>query len=161
MNALLVAPVALPLLVAAVLLLLRGRLDPRAGTALAAACAAVVVVLGAVLLARTLDGQVPVTQLGGWPAGIAVVLVADAFSALLLVLTSAVVLLGLLYAFGTGEAASELFAPLVLVMSAGVSGVLLTGDLFNLFVFVEVVLVPSYVLLLLARGARGAAPGPL
>ncbi|WP_369055672.1 proton-conducting transporter transmembrane domain-containing protein [Kineococcus terrestris] len=161
MNALLVAPVALPLLVAAVLLLLRGRLDPRAGTVLAAACTAVVVALGAVLLARTLDGQVPVTQLGGWPAGIAVVLVADAFSALLLVLTSAVVLLGLLYAFGTGEAGSEMFAPLVLVVSAGVSGVLLTGDLFNLFVFVEVVLVPSYVLLLLARGARAVGPGRL
>jgi len=147
-SALLVAPVALPLVAAAVLLLL-----PRS-TALARVVGlgstGLVVVAAAVLLARTLTGEVPVVQVGGWPAGIAVVLALDAFGALVLLLTAAVTLLGLVYAIGTGEDRERTFTPLVLVMSAGVSGALSTADLFNLFVFVEVVLIPSYVLLGLA-----------
>ncbi|GHE13948.1 proton-conducting transporter transmembrane domain-containing protein [Klenkia taihuensis] len=149
MNALVVAPVALPLVAAAVLLL-----APRStvlARVLGIGSTALVVVAAAVLLARTLGGEVPVAQIGGWPAGIAIVLALDTFGALVLLLTAAVTLLGLVYAIGTGEDRERTFTPLVLVMSAGVSGASSTADLFNLFVFVEVVLIPSYVLLTLAR----------
>ncbi|MCO7219598.1 proton-conducting transporter membrane subunit [Klenkia sp. PcliD-1-E] len=156
MNALVVAPVALPLVAAAVLLL-----APRS-TVLARVVgigsSALVVVAAAVLLASTLGGDVPVAQIGGWPAGIAIVLALDAFGSLVLLLTAAVTLLGLVYAIGTGEDRERTFTPLVLVMSAGVSGALSTADLFNLFVFVEVVLIPSYVLLTLA-GRRQRVAG--
>ncbi|OMQ14147.1 cation:proton antiporter, partial [Modestobacter sp. VKM Ac-2676] len=75
----------------------------------------------------------------------------------MLLLTSVVVLLSLVYSIGTGEDDAPLTVPLVLVMSAGVSGALLTADLFNLFVFVEVMLVPSYVLLALGRERQRVA----
>ncbi len=160
MNGLLVLPVAGPLLAAGLLLLRRPRpagpvLDRWVGLATSAG----VVVVAALLLGRSLRGPVPAVRIGGWPDGIAITLAADPFSALMLLLTSVVTFLGLLFAAGTGEDALRPTVPLVLVMSAGVSGALTTADLFNLFVFVEVVLVPSYVLLALGRDRRRVVAG--
>ncbi|MGY1844885.1 monovalent cation/H+ antiporter subunit D family protein [Modestobacter sp. SYSU DS0875] len=159
MSALLAAPVLGPLLAAGLLLLL-GRRRPGPSPvdrAVGLAVAAAVVVVAAVLLVGALDGDVPVLRVAGWPSVIAITFAADALSALVLLLTSVVVLLGLVYAIGTGEDDAPLTVPLVLVMSAGVSGVLLTADLFNLFVFVEVMLVPSYVLVALGRDRQRVA----
>ncbi|MGY2004358.1 monovalent cation/H+ antiporter subunit D family protein [Blastococcus sp. SYSU DS1024] len=159
MSVLLGAPVVAPLAVAGLLVLLRGTSRTPA-RALAWGVSAGVAVVGALLLAGAVDGRLPVLRLGGWPPGIAITLVADVLSALLLLVTAVLVLAGLAFAAATGEDADPWFLPMTLVLSTGVYGALLTADLFNLFVFVEVMLLPSYVLLVAAgRGQRLAAGG--
>ncbi|NLU77488.1 monovalent cation/H+ antiporter subunit D family protein [Micromonospora sp. HNM0581] len=118
----------------------------------------VVLAAGAVLLVRTSGGALPVLRVGGWPGPIAISLAADALSALLVTVTALVVLCCLVAAVGSGDDRRPYFLPLVLVLTAGADGAFLTTDLFNLFVLVEVMLVPSYVLVGLAGGAgRGGA----
>lgn len=110
------------------------------------------------LLTDAVDGEVHTLRLGGWPPGIAIVLVSDAFATLMLTVTSLLVLLSLVFAAATGEDDDHGVA-LALVLSAGVHGAILTGDLFALFVFIEVMLVPSYVLLVRSGGRRRLAAG--
>ncbi|UOX99960.1 proton-conducting transporter transmembrane domain-containing protein [Blastococcus sp. PRF04-17] len=158
---LLVVPVAAPL-AAAGALVLAARRAPGGFSLLMRTvgwgATSLVLVVAVVLLAAALDGGIATLRLGGWPPGIAIVLVADVLSAVLLAVTSALVLASLAFAAATGEDEGY-FVPLALVLSTGVYGALLTGDLFNLFVFVEVMLVPSYVLLVAAGGARRLAAG--
>src|SRR5690606_10798254 len=87
----------------------------------------------------------------------AIVFAADTFSALMLCVTSVLVLAGLAIAAGTGDDTNRFYAPLVLVMTAGVCGALLTADLLNLFAFIEVMLAPSYALLTMTGGGRRVA----
>ncbi|GIJ25327.1 cation:proton antiporter [Micromonospora qiuiae] len=156
MNGLLLLPIAGPLLVAGGLLALPGR-PPIHRTAALVTTAAVLVGAGALLVA-TADGAVLVLRIGGWPASVAIGLAADAFSALLVTVATLVVFCCLVSAAGSGDDRRPYFLPLVLVLSAGANGAFLTTDLFNLFVLIEVMLVPSYVLLSLNGGAgRGGA----
>ncbi|MGY1706447.1 monovalent cation/H+ antiporter subunit D family protein [Geodermatophilus sp. SYSU D00697] len=163
-DILLALPVVAPLMAAGLLVLLR-RGRPGRSTALARGvgwgASAGVLVVACVLLAAALDGSRPALRLGGWPAGIAITLVADVFSALMLVVTALLVLASLAFAAATGEDGDRFFVPLALILSSGVYGALLTADLFNLFVFVEVMLLPSYVLLTAAGGGRRLAAGRL
>jgi multicomponent Na+:H+ antiporter subunit D len=111
---------------------------------------ALVVVATTLLLRVDRDG-IAVTQAGGWPAPIGISLVADRFAAIM-VLVGAVMFLGVvIYAIGQpgAERAHGAFHPLYLVLAAGVSLSFLTGDLFNLFVAFEVMLIASYVLITL------------
>ncbi len=119
-------------------------------------------VLGIVVLTTTLacsaalavivdrDGPV-VAQAGGWPAPIGITLVVDRFAAIMLVLAALMLLGVLVYAIGQGGVEDNHvgFHPIYLVLSAGVAGAFITGDLFNLFVSFEVMLTASYVLLTL------------
>ncbi|MFV2101475.1 proton-conducting transporter membrane subunit [Micromonospora sp. LOL_024] len=156
MNDLLLIPVAGPLLVAGVLLALPGRMLLH--RIAASVTTAGVLTVGVVLVVATSDGAVPVLRVGGWPEPVAISLAADALSALLVTVTAVVVLCCLVAAVGSGDDRRPYFLPLVLVLSAGASGAFLTTDLFNLFVLIEVMLVPSYVLLSLTGGAgRGGA----
>ncbi|RIV38395.1 proton-conducting transporter transmembrane domain-containing protein [Micromonospora radicis] len=151
MTTLLLLPVAGPLLVAGVLLVLPGRIRVHRAAALVTTVA--VLVAGVVLLVGTADGSVPVLRVGGWPPVAAIGLAADALSALLVTVAALVVCCCLVSAVGSGDDRRPHFLPLVLVLSAGAYGAFLTTDLFNLFVLIEVMLVPSYVLLSLAGGA--------
>ncbi|SHN78655.1 multicomponent Na+:H+ antiporter subunit D [Geodermatophilus obscurus] len=163
-DILLVLPVVAPLTAAGLLILLRrGRPEssPTPARGVGWGVSAGVLVVACVLLTGALDGSRPVLRLGGWPAGIAITLVADVFSALMLVVTALLVLASLAFAAATGEDDDRFFVPLALILSSGVYGALLTADLFNLFVFVEVMLLPSYVLLTAAGGGRRLAAGRL
>ncbi len=105
-----------------------------------------------------------VVQLGGWAAPYGISFVADRLSALLLVVSSAVLLAVLGYAVGQGVADGRrsilaVFHPCYLVLAAGIAMAFLTGDLFNLFVAFEVMLVASYVLLTLDGGAAQVRAG--
>src|SRR5699024_1010242 len=88
---------------------------------------------------------------GDWPAPYGIVFVADPFAMLLVLTTSFVTLVCLLYAFSTiGEAYEMMFFyPFILFLTAGVNGSFLTVDLFNLFVCFEVMLIASYILVML------------
>ncbi len=163
-GGLVVLPVVAPLTAAGLLVLLGSR---RAGTSLVlrrvvgVGVSTGVLVVAAVLLTAAMDGQRPVLRLGGWPPGIAITLVADVLSALLLAVTALLVVASLAFAAATGEDQTPFFVPSALVLSSGVHGALLTADLFNLFVFVEVMLVPSYVLLTAGGGRQRLAAGRL
>ncbi len=136
--------VAGPLLAAVIALVAR---PPGVGRALVLLTPALVCLGGVALVAATSDGTVVAAQVAGWPAGIAIPFVADLLSALMLVVSGLLVLASVSFALRTGHGQDRLFAPLVLMMTAGVYGAYLTADLFNLFVMVEVALLPSYVLL--------------
>jgi multicomponent Na+:H+ antiporter subunit D len=156
MNAgVLALPVAAPLLAAGVLLAVRDRQRWRRAVALGTHGG--IAVLGAFLLLRTMDGAVLSLAVGAWPGGISIVLAADALSALLVLVTAVLVGLCLLFAFATGDDTHRLFSPLVMALTAGAYGAYLTADLFNLFVFIEVMLAPSYVLLVLTGGRKRVA----
>ncbi|WP_375001957.1 monovalent cation/H+ antiporter subunit D family protein [Aeromicrobium sp. CTD01-1L150] len=108
------------------------------------------------LVAQTRDGSTMGHSVGAWPAGIAIPFVADQLSSLMLVVTGLLALVCSWFAVVAGTGRVHLFAPFVLVLVAGVNGALLTADLFNLFVFIEVMLLPSYGLLILAARRRGS-----
>ncbi len=114
--------------------------------------------LGAVLLlaSRVFGGETLVYQVSDWQAPFGIVAVADPLSAFMLVLSGVVSFPALVYAVDyMDEFAQRLtFHPLYHFMIAGVTGALLTGDIFNLFVWFEVMLMSSYVLVLFYSGAQ-------
>ncbi len=146
MNHLVIMPVVLPALAAALLLLLRPSLrwQRRAGSAL---CAALVAV-AAWLLMLAAQGGHQVYALGDWPAPFGIVLVLDRLSAMMLLLTSVIAFCSLLHAMRGRDEEGAHFHALFLFQLMGINGAFLTGDLFNLFVFFEVLLIASYCLLL-------------
>lgn len=109
-----------------------------------------------VLLTRVDDQGVSSTQAGGWSAPVGITLVADRLAAIMLVIAVLMLLAVLVYAIGQPGAEEDHvgFHPVYLMLAAGVSAAFLTGDLFNLFVAFEVMLMSSYVLITL--GGRAA-----
>ncbi len=81
---------------------------------------------------------------GAFPGGVAIPFVADGFSLLMLGVASLVVFVASWFAQVVGENESRFFSSLTLMMSSGMAGAFLTADLFNFFVFMEVMLLPSY-----------------
>jgi multicomponent Na+:H+ antiporter subunit D len=153
MNALLPLLVAGPLLAAAGAALLGDSPGLRRAVGLGTSIA---VFVGAVtLIAATLDGDVLVAQVAGWPVGIAIPFAADLLSAMMVGVTSLLVTTCLAFAAVAGDDRNRWFVPLALVLSGGVYGAFVTADLFNLFVVIEVALIPSYVLLTMS-GRVGA-----
>jgi multicomponent Na+:H+ antiporter subunit D len=152
MNALLALPIVVPLLAAA-LAVVATRL-PAVQRALTVAGVAVALAASVAILVQVDRGGPQATQVGGWPVPIGITLVADLFSALMLVVGLATVLAVLVFAIGQrGDEHESAFHPVYLVMTAGVALSFLTGDLFNLFVAFEITLTASYVLITLG-GAR-------
>ena len=100
------------------------------------------------VLVVTSGGTVLAHQVSLWPEGIAIPFVADAFSALMLSAALLVAVIAFQYMMVSGESRSPSIPALVLILVGGVAGALLTADLFNLFVFIEVMLLPSYGLLI-------------
>ncbi|MBT9475693.1 proton-conducting transporter membrane subunit, partial [Polaromonas sp.] len=114
------------------------------------------VLLGAVLswrlMAEAAVGTLTVYPLGGWPAPFGIVLVIDRLSAMMLALTWTIAVPVLWYAAGGWDARGRHFHTMFHFLLMGVSGAFVTGDLFNLFVFFEVLLIASYVLLVHGQG---------
>jgi len=135
----------------------------RRRTALAlsiASCAALVLLAAALLLEVSADGALAaVYRIGDWPARFGIVLVADRLSALMVLLTSVLALALLPYALGRWQHRGGHFQPLLQFLLMGLNGAFLTGDLFNLFVFFEVLLAASYGLALHGSGARRVSAG--
>jgi multicomponent Na+:H+ antiporter subunit D len=103
------------------------------------------------LLLHVNDTGIVTTQIGGWPAPFGITLVADLFSCLM-VLTSAIVGMAIyLYSIKGLDKARQTFGyyPVLLILQMGVGGACLTGDLFNLFVWFEVLLICCFVLIAL------------
>ena len=120
--------------------------------------AIVSVTLGLLLAARLAIeahaglGELKVYRVGAWPAPFGIVLVIDRLSALMLLLTGCIALPVLVYASGGWDAHGRYFHALFQFQLMGLNGAFVTGDLFNLFVFFEVLLIASYVLMLHGQG---------
>ena len=148
-----VLPVLLPLLTAAVLLAVGDGLDGgREQRVLRVRLLSLVSVLLSLglslqLLLDAQAGQLRVYHLGQWPAPFGIVLVVDRLSALMVLLTQLVALPVVLYASGGWDTRGRHFHALLQLQLMGLNGAFVTGDLFNLFVFFEVLLIASYVLL--------------
>ena len=113
-------------------------------------------IVSVLLMADIRENGIQVLQVGGWEAPFGISIVADMFSTLLLLSSSVVSLFCLLYAFRSigREREEHYFYPLFLFLIAGVNGSFLTGDLFNLFVCFELMLISSYVLISLGGTKR-------
>ncbi|MEE1122471.1 MAG: monovalent cation/H+ antiporter subunit D, partial [Acinetobacter pseudolwoffii] len=98
------------------------------------------------------QGQVSVYTLGEWAAPFGIVLVLDQLSAMMLVLTYALAVPVVWYASKEWDTRGRYFHTMVHFLLMGLTGAFLTGDLFNLFVFFEILLMASYVLLLHGQG---------
>lgn len=103
-------------------------------------------------LINSSQGQINVYTLSEWAAPFGIVLVLDQLSALMLVLTYTLALPIVWYASKEWDIRGRYFHAMVHFLLMGLSGAYLTGDLFNLFVFFEILLMASYVLLLHGQG---------
>lgn len=149
MSGLLPAAIVVPLAGAALsLLTIRSRAIQRV---VAITCAVATTAIAVAVLLKVDHEGTQVAAMGGWPGRIAINLVADRFSALMLTVGAVMLLAVLLFAIGqrADDERSRWYHPAYLVLTAGVSGAFLAGDLFNMFVFFEVLLMASYVLLTL------------
>lgn len=159
MNVLLVLPLVIPLSAAALSLLVWRRLAVQRGLAVAATAGLLGTGL-ALVTACWRSGAVQVMYVGGWPARYGITLVADLFSAIMVTLAGLMGLSVVVYSLGSIDRPRESFGyfPLLQVLLMGVCGAFLTGDLFNLYVWFEVMLMASFVLLALG-GERGQLRG--
>ncbi|WP_110972619.1 monovalent cation/H+ antiporter subunit D [Pseudomonas huaxiensis] len=162
MQQLIVAPILLPLLTAALMLLLGEKRRPlKARINLLSTFAGLCIAITLLLWVRD-QGQatsIGVYLPGNWAAPFGIVLVLDRLSALMLVLTGVVGISALLFALARWDRAGASFHALFQIQLMGLYGAFLTGDLFNLFVFFEVLLAASYGLLLHGSGRSRVKAG--
>jgi multicomponent Na+:H+ antiporter subunit D len=147
----LVLPILIPLSTAAVLMLAPKRAAPQRWIAMAGA---VLQLASAVLVfLRVNAAGVQVLQISSWAAPFGITLVADLLSAMLVVAVGVVAVAIAGVAFSGVDPQREAFGyhPLMQILMMGVAGAFLTGDLFNLYVWFEVMLVASFVLMALHR----------
>jgi multicomponent K+:H+ antiporter subunit D len=153
-----IAPILIPALAGLLLLLeVRERQRLRRVTGLLSCIALIPVAL--VLWQQAAQGDVGVYQLGNWQAPFGIVLVLDKLSALMLLLTAVLALPALLYGCAGDDRRGPNFHSLFQFQLMGINGAFLTGDLFNLFVFFEVLLIASYGLALHGRGPERVKAG--
>lgn len=153
-----ILPIITPLLAGAAMLLLADTSRyARAGIALVstlgqlAAAIALLAVAGGAVPGVWPDG-VGVYLVGDWPAPFGIVLVVDRLAAVMLTLTAVLGLASLVYSLSRWDRAGVHFHSLFQFLLMGLNGAFLTGDLFNLYVWFEVMLIASFVLL--ALGGR-------
>ncbi|MFM9377043.1 Na+/H+ antiporter subunit D [Gordonia sp. VNK21] len=168
-TVLIVLPTLVPLLGAA-LTLLRGR-SPRFQRAISIGALSTVLIASAMMLYLTSEHGTFAVKIGGWgdkgfPNGpLGITLVVDRLSALMLVVSTTVLLCVMVYAVGQGirdgtaQQPVSIFVPSYLILTAGVCNAFVAGDLFNLYVSFEVLLAASFVLLTLGASADRVRAG--
>jgi multicomponent K+:H+ antiporter subunit D len=155
---LLVAPIVLPLLAGAALLVIEHTLPRRQG-GFAMGATLLLLAVAIALVRRADEGAIGVYLLGNWPAPFGIALALDRLAALLVALTAFVALAALVYARAGWDARGPHFHAFFQFQLAGLNGAFLTADLFNLFVCFEVLLIASYALLLHAALGRALRSG--
>ena len=160
MKSIVVMPIIIPLAGAAVALLVRRR---RALTCLIGVATMAALFGASLFLLRTVwvDG-IQVMQVGNWPAPFGISLVADTFSAIMVCLAGLIGFATAVYSTVSIDARRQSFGYFTLlnVLLMGICGAFLTGDLFNLYVWFEVMLIASFVLLVLG-GERAQMEGAI
>jgi multicomponent K+:H+ antiporter subunit D len=148
----LILPIAVPAMTAAFLVLaLRHSLNAQRVASVIATAAQLAVAAGLFALAN--EGAPQAYFLGNWPAPFGIVLVLDRLAATMLLLTAVLATGVVIAALGKWDRRGRHFHALFQFQLLGINGAFLTGDLFNLFVFFEVLLIASYGLMLHGGGA--------
>ncbi len=155
---LVVLPVVLPLLAAALQLVVERRW-PRAQMPITLTVTLALLLVAGALLRRADSGAVDVYLLGNWRAPFGIALALDRLAALLLALTAGVAVVAATHSATGWARRGPHFHAFFLFQIAGLNGAFLTADLFNLFVFFEVLLIASYALLLHGAGGRALRSG--
>ncbi|OFJ44362.1 monovalent cation/H+ antiporter subunit D [Pseudomonas koreensis] len=162
MTHLIAAPILLPLLTAAIMLMLGEKHRPLKGK-INLFSSLLGLFISVMLLQWTqttgVPGSIGVYLPGNWQAPFGIVLVVDRLSALMLVLTGIIGVSALLFAMARWDGAGSSFHALFQIQLMGLYGAFLTADLFNLFVFFEVLLAASYGLLLHGSGRARVSSG--
>tara|TARA_R110000824_G_scaffold208405_9_gene394175 strand:- start:1164 stop:2678 length:1515 start_codon:yes stop_codon:yes gene_type:complete len=151
MQHLIVFPVVLPL-VAGILLLYQRQGLVRYKRAVSVAATVLLLLVAIGLLRQATSDQVTYYALGDWQAPFGIVLVLDRLSALMLLVTAVLAVGAVVFACAGDDEKGSNFHGLFQWQLLGINGAFLTGDLFNLFVFFEVLLLASYALLLHGGG---------
>jgi multicomponent K+:H+ antiporter subunit D len=159
-----IVPILLPLVTAAVLLFIderRRRWKAAIGIAatLGLLCAAIALLVQADALPPGAPHATHVYLVANWPAAFGIVLAVDRLAATMLVLTATLALAALVFASVRWQRAGSHFHSLFQIQLMGLAGAFLTGDLFNLFVFFEILLAASYGLTLHGSGLRRVKAG--
>jgi multicomponent K+:H+ antiporter subunit D len=161
---LMILPIVLPMVAGAVMLLinerhrlLKGAID--LGSILALLGVAIALLKASDAAPVGMASEVGVYRLGDWPAPFGIVLVVDRLSALMLVLTSLLALASAVFSLARWHRAGAHFHSLLQFLLMGLNGAFLTGDLFNLFVFFELLLAASYGLVLHGSGVARVRAG--
>lgn len=149
MNNLVILPILIPLLAATLLIFMNKNTMLSRGFSVFASLLSII--CNVYLVQTIFTNGIQTLYLGGWKAPFGIALVADQFAALLVLTASIVGLVTVLFSFQTiGKERERLFYYSgVQFLLAGVSGAFLTGDIFNLFVFFELLLMASYMLIVL------------
>ena len=147
-----IAPVILPALLAP-FIVLAARYHMGIQRVFSVAGVLSLIVIAAGLVWQAADGTIILYQLGDWAAPFGIVLVGDKLSTMMVLLTAVLALFVILYAIGSGsDERGRHFHALFQFQLMGIMGAFLTGDLFNLFVFFEVLLIASYGLMIHSGG---------
>jgi multicomponent Na+:H+ antiporter subunit D len=159
-NVLLALPIAAPLFCAALSLVMVRRLAVQRVLSFAAIAVSLGAAVAVMVHVERFD-EIVASRLGGWPSNVAITLVGDRLSAMMLVIAATVLVAVLVYAIGqrATDERSPFYHPVYLVLCAGIAQAFLAGDLFNLFVAFEVLLMASYVLLTLEGSAGQVRAG--
>jgi len=159
-----ILPIVMPLLASALMLLFEER--ARNAKAIIGALTTFALVIVSLMLVRTVTGQgtdavsqVIVYRLGDWAAPFGIVLVVDRLAALMVLITTVLGFAAFMYALVRWAIVGPRFHSLFLLLLMGLNGAFLTGDLFNLYVFFEVLLAASYGLLLHSAGRARVKAG--
>ena len=160
MNSLIALPILIPLLVGASCVAAWRYAAAQRILTLAGSIAYFAVAM--VLLGRVAEEGIQAVQKGDWAAPFGITLVADTFSAVMIAATGVVAPVIVVYSLATMDRGREAYGyyPLLNILLMGVSGAFLTGDIFNLFVWFEVLLISSFVLLALG-GERAQLEGAI
>lgn len=151
-------PVLIPLIAASVCLALWRW--PRTQAFLGVMSNGGMVAAAIVLLGEVRGGEILVVEVGGWAAPAGIALVADLFASVMVLLASIVTLAVSVSSLSRARDTGGCYFPLLLLLDAAVSGAFLSGDLFNLYVWFELMLLSSFVLLTLG-GERRALEGAI
>ncbi|WP_322045719.1 monovalent cation/H+ antiporter subunit D [Paraburkholderia sp. J67] len=158
MNHALLLPILIPLFAAGAIVALPVRAK-RLQRALNAAAIIALLPVTCMLTAHAAQGDIASYALGAWPAPFGIVLQLDRLGALMLLLTSVLACCCLLGTSSADARRGRYFRALFQFELMGLNGAFLAGDLFNLFVFFELLLIASYALLLHGGGARRVRNG--
>jgi multicomponent K+:H+ antiporter subunit D len=153
-----ILPVLVPFLFGALLLVLRDLPMPLRRR-LAVLAVLVQIGIALMLLAAVSGGEMLVYRLGDWPAPWGIVLVADRLAAWMVLITTLLALFAIIHAGDGTDRRGRHFHVLFQMQLFGLAGAFLTGDLFNLFVFFEILLIASYGLLLHGGGPERVRAG--
>ncbi|HRV95441.1 MAG TPA: Na+/H+ antiporter subunit D [Anaerolineae bacterium] len=156
MNILVVLPILIPFVTGIILILLWNH--RTAQRVLSVAGSAALFVISIILLFTVWQDGILVMQMSNWPAPFGITLVADLLSAIMVVLAGLMAISVAIYSLASMDSAREAYGyhPLYQILLMGICGSFLTGDLFNLYVWFEVMLISSFVLV-----ALGGEPNQL